>query len=281
MMVGMKRKDARKEAPAPRVVAVSGGFDPVHVGHIRMFEEARKLGDTLVVILNNDHWLRMKKGFVFMPEKERKEVIEALGMVDKVVLTEHRKGDTDRSVSRELRKLRPHIFANGGDRKDRDDIPEAPVCEAVGVEMVFGIGKGGKVQSSSWLTAAAPKGKIEVRPWGTMERFAGTDRWWVKKITLNPGGVLSLQRHKGRHELWMAVEGEVFAELYRKDGNRITRKERKKLTLGKRFEVAKGELHRLSSAKGGSIIEFAWGSRVAEEDIERFADAYGRAGLGK
>jgi D-beta-D-heptose 7-phosphate kinase/D-beta-D-heptose 1-phosphate adenosyltransferase len=91
----------------PVVVAVSGGFDPLHIGHVRMFEAAKKLGDRLVVILNNDAWLRTKKGFVFMPQKERKEIIEALAAVDKVVITKHSRSDTDRSVTRELRKVRP------------------------------------------------------------------------------------------------------------------------------------------------------------------------------
>ena len=147
------------------VVAVSGGFDPIHIGHVRMFERAKALGDELVVILNNDNWLRTKKGFSFMPERERKEVIEALRVVDRVVITKHKPNDKDTSVSRELRAVRPDIFANGGDRKF-GNIPEVPVCEEIGCAMVFNIGKGGKIQSSSWLlkkhferAAAAREGK--------------------------------------------------------------------------------------------------------------------------
>lgn len=134
------------------IVAVSGGFDPIHVGHVRLFEEAKKLGDELVVILNNDNWLKRKKGYIFMTDKERKEVIEGLRSVDKVLITGHKKGAEDMSVCSELRKIRPHIFANGGDRR-RSNIPEVPVCEEIGCEMVFNIGPGGKVQSSSWLLA--------------------------------------------------------------------------------------------------------------------------------
>ncbi len=150
-----------KKAARPVVVAVSGGFDPLHIGHVRMFQEAKKLGDELVVIMNNDNWLMLKKGFVFMPEAERKEIIEAIGCVDRVMLTEHAEGTRDMSVCNELEKLRPDIFANGGDRK-HDNIPEVAVCDAVGCKMVFNIGHGGKVQSSSWLTdkAAANLGKI-------------------------------------------------------------------------------------------------------------------------
>ena len=134
------------------VVAVSGGFDPIHIGHVRMFEEAKALGDELVVILNNDHWLAAKKGYAFMPAAERKEVIQALRAVDRVVITKHRPDDPDRSVCAALREVRPDIFANGGDRK-LDNVPEVPVCEEIGCRMVFGIGRGGKVQSSSWLLA--------------------------------------------------------------------------------------------------------------------------------
>lgn len=131
-------------------VVVSGGFDPVHIGHVRMFQEARALGDRLVVVLNNDNWLMLKKGFVFMPEAERKEVIEAFRAVDEVVLTKHEAGTTDMSICKALEEIRPDIFANGGDRK-LENIPEVATCEAIGCEMVFNVGHGGKVQSSSDL----------------------------------------------------------------------------------------------------------------------------------
>ena len=137
------------------VVAVSGGFDPIHIGHVRMFKRARRLGNELVVILNNDNWLQKKKGFVFMPERERKEVIAAFAHVDRVVLTKHPKNPKDMSVCRELKKIKPHIFANGGDRKF-DNIPEVPVCDAIGCKMIFNIGHGGKIQSSSWLWLGTP-----------------------------------------------------------------------------------------------------------------------------
>jgi D-beta-D-heptose 7-phosphate kinase/D-beta-D-heptose 1-phosphate adenosyltransferase len=132
------------------VVAVSGGFDPIHIGHVRMFQNARKLGDELVVILNNDNWLRQKKENIFMCESERKEIIEALRDVDRVIITKHKPNDSDTSVCRELIKLKPDVFANGGDRK-LDNIPEAPVCNNIGCKMVFNVGKGGKIQSSSWI----------------------------------------------------------------------------------------------------------------------------------
>ncbi len=132
------------------IVAVSGGFDPIHIGHIRMFERAKALGDRLIVILNNDNWLAAKKHHIFMPEYERKEVIAALRSVDEVILTKHVPNPTDMSVCAELAEIRPDIFANGGDRK-LDNIPEASVCEVLGCKMVFNLGDGGKIQSSSWL----------------------------------------------------------------------------------------------------------------------------------
>lgn len=140
-------------------IAVSGGFDPLHVGHIRMFKEAKKRGDKLVVILNNDNWLLTKKGYVFMPEKERAEIIRSFSFVDRVYITKHTKNDPDRSVCKALRALRPDVFANGGDRKAAADIPEATLCSTLGIRMVFRVGKGGKIQSSSWLVEAAARRK--------------------------------------------------------------------------------------------------------------------------
>ena len=145
----MKNKIA-KNKKKKIVVAVSGGFDPLHVGHVRMFKEAKKLGDKLVVILNNDNWLRKKKGFAFMPQNERKELIKHIRWVDDVVTTGHKPNTKDMSVVKELRKLKPHIFANGGDRKS-GNTPEVPVCEELNIEIVFNVGKGGKIQSSSRL----------------------------------------------------------------------------------------------------------------------------------
>lgn len=132
------------------IVAVSGGFDPIHVGHVRMFDAAKKLGDILVVIVNNDNWLKKKKGFAFMSEGERAELIRHLRAVDDVIVTRHEPDDGDMSVCRELRELQPDVFANGGDRRE-DNVPEVDLCERIGCKMVFNVGRGGKAQSSSWL----------------------------------------------------------------------------------------------------------------------------------
>lgn len=140
----------RKNKKKKIVVAVSGGWDPIHIGHVRLFNEAKKLGDELIVILNNDNWLMKKKGFVFMPEKERKEIIEAFKAVDRVFISRHRSNPSDMSVSKELELLRPDIFANGGDRVN-DDVSEARICGKINCATVFNVGEGGKVQSSSRL----------------------------------------------------------------------------------------------------------------------------------
>jgi len=123
-----------------------------------MFNEARALGDKLVVILNNDNWLKKKKEFCFMPEVERKEITEGFRAVDEVMLTGHPENPEDMSVCSELRELHPDIFANGGDRTVADSknqssslSPEAVLCAQLGIKMVFNVGRGGKVQSSSWL----------------------------------------------------------------------------------------------------------------------------------
>lgn len=137
-------------------MAVSGGFDPPHIGHLRLFKEAKKMGDKLVVIMNNDNWLRAKKGYVFMPEKERKELLMGMKNVDRVMVSRHPRNGKDMSVCRELISLKPDIFANGGDRV-RSNIPEVAACESIGCKIVFGVGRGGKVQSSSWLVERCRK----------------------------------------------------------------------------------------------------------------------------
>jgi len=135
------------------LVAVSGGFDPIHIGHVRLLKEAKKLGDKLVVILNNDNWLQSKKTQVFMHQNERKEILEAIEEVDSVVITGHSVNPKDMSVSKELFKIRPDIFVKGGDRKNKNNVPEAEACKKIGCKIIFHAGHGGNFQYSSWLLA--------------------------------------------------------------------------------------------------------------------------------
>ena len=129
-------------------VAISGAFDPIHVGHIRYIRDARKLGDKLVVILNSDEFLLRKKGFVFRPFDERKEILENIKGVDMVVASI----DEDQTVSRTLEKLRPDIFAKGGDRSWPENIPEVETCRKIGCKLVANVG-GNTFRSKSDLAS--------------------------------------------------------------------------------------------------------------------------------
>lgn len=259
-----------KSAKKPRVVAVSGGFDPLHIGHVRMFEEARKLGDKLAVIINNDNWLRMKKGFTFMPQRERAEIIRSLPFVDKVVFTDHKKGDTDKSVCRTLARVRPDIFANGGDRVSKN-VPEVALCKELGIKMIFNVGAGGKVQSSSWMinNSRRPASKA-VRPWGEYYGWDEGDGWNLKTIYIKPNKRLSLQYHHHREEWWLLVEGDATATV--REGNDVLTIPLRK---GEVFRVGKKQIHRLASKKGGVVVEVAYGA-FDEEDIVRLEDDHGR-----
>ena len=131
-----------------KIVCVSGGFDPIHIGHVRMIQDASKLGH-VIVIANSDEWLVRKKGYAFMPYEQRQEILYAIkGVVDVIEAK-----DDDNTVCETLRHLNPHIFANGGDRGDRNT-PEMDVCKELCIQMVWGMGGNDKPQSSSWLINA-------------------------------------------------------------------------------------------------------------------------------
>lgn len=156
-----------------RTVMVSGGFDPLHVGHIQLFKGASGYGK-LIVVVNSDDWLMRKKGYVFMSQRERCEIIAAIDCVDKVYPVKPNTADYKRTDSFYLqsskvslsdclwiqddddtcidaiRLLVPDIFANGGDRTT-ENVPEQKICEALNVDMIWGIGGQDKPQSSSWL----------------------------------------------------------------------------------------------------------------------------------
>ena len=126
-------------------VAVSGYFDPIHVGHLDYLEHAKKLGDKLVVIVNNNHQCVLKKGKPFMDELDRMRIVKSLHMVDEVFLSV----DSDRSVCKSLEEIKPDIFANGGDRFESNS-PESPICSKYNIQIIDGLGD--KIRSSSSLT---------------------------------------------------------------------------------------------------------------------------------
>ncbi len=127
-----------------KIVAASGYFNPLHKGHVEYLEKAKSLGDKLVVIVNSDHQRALKGSKEFMSQEERMIIVKALRCVDEVILSV----DTDATVCESLRLVKPHIFAKGGDRF-ASEIPEAKVCDELGITMVDGLGN--KIQSSSWL----------------------------------------------------------------------------------------------------------------------------------
>ena len=133
-----------------KIVAISGGFDPVHVGHVRMIKESAKLGD-VIIITNSDAWLKRKKGYVFMPWEERQEILaEFKGVIDVIEAW-----DEDDTVCKTLERVKPDIFANGGDRKG-DNTPEVDLCMKLDIELLWNVG-GDKIQSSSELVEKMKK----------------------------------------------------------------------------------------------------------------------------
>ena len=133
-----------------KTIMVSGGFDPIHIGHIRMILDAAKHGE-VVVVANSDDWLMRKKGYVFMSWEERAEII---GSIRGVVRVEH-VDDSDNSVCEAIQRCRPDAFANGGDRKG-NNTPEVALCDKLGIDLVWNVG-GGKIQSSSKLVTASKR----------------------------------------------------------------------------------------------------------------------------
>ncbi|MFZ2310516.1 MAG: adenylyltransferase/cytidyltransferase family protein [Patescibacteria group bacterium] len=136
------------------VIVVSGYFNPLHVGHLEMIERAKKLGDKLVVIINNDYQVKLKGSVPFMKQEDRIKIIKALRDVDEVFLSI----DRDKTVCKSLSKVKPNIFANGGDRKSIGDVPEYPICQKLGITMVDGLGR--KIRASSELIKKAADAKI-------------------------------------------------------------------------------------------------------------------------
>ena len=136
-------------------IMVSGGFDPVHIGHIQMIQEASRWGQVIVVV-NSDSWLMRKKGYVFMPYEER---VNILGNIKGVTVVSNVE-DSDGTVCEAIRRIRPDAFANGGDRK-LSNTPEMELCKELGIGLLWNVG-GGKIQSSSELVDTVAWGKRRI-----------------------------------------------------------------------------------------------------------------------
>ncbi len=145
---------AKKRSQKLVIVAVSGYFNPLHVGHLDMIKMAKKLGDKLVVIINNDVQVKLKGSVPFMKQADRIKIVKALRDVDEVFLSI----DQDKTVCKSLAKIKPAIFANGGDRKNINDVPEFVICQKLHIDMVDGLGK--KIRASSELIKKAAEAKI-------------------------------------------------------------------------------------------------------------------------
>jgi D-beta-D-heptose 7-phosphate kinase/D-beta-D-heptose 1-phosphate adenosyltransferase len=251
------------------IVLVTGGFDPVHSGHIAYFKAARALGDQLIVGLNSDEWLTRKKGRAFMPWNERLAVINNLSMVDEVYTFD----DSDGSAKHFIQQVRAHwpnaklIFANGGDRTAKN-IPEMDV-EDPNIEFVFGVGGEDKKNSSSWILEEwkAPKTS---RAWGyyrVLHEVGANTK--LKELTVMPKTCLSMQRHDQRAEFWFVAEGE--ATVYTLDAASTDADIKCSMTVHQSCWINRNEWHQLCNETDQPLrlIEIQYGENCVEEDIQR------------
>jgi D-beta-D-heptose 7-phosphate kinase/D-beta-D-heptose 1-phosphate adenosyltransferase len=253
------------------VVLVTGGFDPLHSGHIEYFKAAKKLGHKLVVGVNSDEWLTRKKGRPFMLIKDRVAIIQALEIVDQVISFD----DSDDSACNAIfYLLSTHdsgtkiIFANGGDRT-KENIPEYKTYGGTPwVEFAWGVGGENKMNSSSWILDEWKTQKTE-RDWGYWRVLDDKPEkgYKVKELVIYPGKSLSDQRHFKRSEEWIILEGVVKMETEwegRKDIQHL-----KPTNLP--YNIGIGVWHQASNPNGETahILEIQRGEECVEEDIER------------
>jgi cytidyltransferase-like protein len=247
-----------------KTVVVSGGFDPVHSGHIQYFNAARQLGDRLIVGLNSDEWLTRKKGKPFMLWHERCKIIQSLKPVD-YVLNFNDYDDSSKLLLKLVKQTFPNdeiIFANGGDRT-KDNIPEMDV---EGVEFVFGVGGNQKINSSSEILKKWKEPKVE-RTWGFYRVLYESNNVKVKELTVKPKSSLSMQRHSFRNEHWRIVDGIATLTLeYPRNETQY-----KQLYKNHDITVPVGVWHQLRNEENVElkIVETQYGEKCIEEDIER------------
>lgn len=249
------------------IVLVTGGFDPLHSGHIEYFKAAKQLGDKLIVGVNSDAWLARKKGQPFMPWSERFSIVKHLSMVDEVIEF----NDDDNSAIgaiKTVRSLYPNdfiTFANGGDRTS-DNIPEMSV-EDPNLAFAFSVGGSDKKNSSSWILQEwkAPK---TLRQWGYYRILHDVPGCKVKELTVEPGKSLSMQKHFKRNEYWLVTHGMCQVASMMPDGYMLP------ITLLNEHHtkyIPKGEWHQLINPHSipCRIVEIQYGEECVEEDIER------------
>jgi cytidyltransferase-like protein len=253
------------------IVVVTGGFDPLHSGHIEYFREAKKLGDMLIVGLNSDEWLARKKGQPFMPLSERRAIVGSLKDVDATIPFDDSDGSAV-SLLEELKVSYPNdkiIFANGGDR-NAANIPEMMVKNIV---LRFGVGGIDKMNSSSWILREWKAPKTE-RSWGYYRVLHDVSGMKVKELTVNPGCSLSMQRHTHRSEYWIVSEGRANVKSLLAGGYALPTVE---LGPHDQYKVPVGEWHQLSNPYNEPlrIVEVQYGLECNEDDIERMESRNG------
>lgn len=252
-----------------KIVLVTGGFDPLHSGHIAYFKAARELGDHLVVGVNSDEWLTRKKGRPFMPFEERAAIIKELACVDEVIGFT----DTDNSACCAIMQLLQTkgsswsvVFANGGDRTNTTTPEYTTYGNRTDVEFVFGVGGEDKKNSSSWILEEWKNPKT-VRNWGWYRVLDNQIGYKVKELVIEPGKSLSDQRHFKRSEHWYALKGECTLKTEYNGVETIV-----KLTeLSHGYSIDCRVWHRASNNTDQlcHILEVQYGEACIEEDIER------------
>jgi cytidyltransferase-like protein len=248
-----------------KIILVTGGFDPLHSGHISYFESAKKLGDKLIVGVNSDAWLKRKKGRSFMPITERTTIIQNLKMVDGVILFNDDDGTATEAI-KNVQKLFPDdhiIFANGGDRTAKN-IPEMAIDN---VEFIFGVGGEDKKNSSSWILEEWKAPRTE-RQWGYYRVLHEIPGMKVKELTVNPGKSLSMQKHAKRSEYWIVSQGSCVVHSMLNTGYTLAPKH---LELHEEYRIAVNDWHQLTNPFDVPcrIVEIQYGEDCIEEDIER------------
>ena len=248
-----------------KIAVVSGGFDPLHSGHIAYFKSARKLGDKLVVAVNSDDWLTRKKGRPFMPFHERCNIIEELSCVDQVIGFNDDDDTACNAIFQILStKTRSDtvIFANGGDRTS-DNIPEMLYDE---VEFAFGVGGEDKKNSSSWILKEWSQPTTE-RAWGSYTVLHNGPGWAVKELAFGTETPLSDQRHFIRSEHWHVVEGDIRMDLEFDNGDKSSIL----YTSGQSIDIPVHTWHKATNVGKGvaKVIEVWMGNELSEDDIER------------